>query len=93
MMSLTHLLLLLAATFLAGVISPAIGQEKIVLDSEYQVNTHFFYDDSVLLNGLNIVLIKMLIEKLQGYFENGLDPSVKVNVTGLSYLRGRHKFG
>ena len=95
-MSLTHLLLLLSAAGLgwtgqAGLVSSTTEEENIPLEqSPWTVNTHLFFDDGFLESGRDIVFLKDLIEKLQELLKNGMEPSIRLNVTGLDYVRGYH---
>ena len=96
MVSLIHLLSLLSAAFLAGLVSSTaearyhtIRYHTIPLEqSAWTVNGEFFIDDGFLESGKDIVYAKSLIEGMKKHLKNGMEPSLLLNTTGLHYLRG-----
>ena len=93
-MSLIHLLSLLSAAFLAGLVSSTIDEPlamNIPLElSPWTANAEFFIDDGFLGSDKDIVDAKSLIEEIQNHLKNGMEPSIRLKSTGLHYVRGYH---
>ena len=90
-MSLIHLLSLLSAAFLAGLVSSTTEEENIQLEqSPWTLNGAFLFDDWLFGSGDDIRYLKIKISVVQIYLKTDMEPSIRLNVTGLHYVRGIH---
>ena len=90
-MPLIHLLSLLSAAFLAGLVSSTTEEENIPLErSPWRLNIAFLFDNRYLESGQDIVFLKRLIWRTQFFLKNHMEPSIRLNITGLDYVKGYH---
>ena len=89
-MSLIHLLSLLSAAFLAGLVSLTTEEENIPLEqSPWTANAEILFDDAYLGSGNDIYDLKDFIGFANYDFER-MEPRIHFNLTGLHYVRGIH---